>query len=63
MALFPLFMLLAVFCVVHLPKENEMLNILPPSQSKANGIEGKANWCGKAGCHALSDVTAGAKKS
>jgi len=42
MAPFPLFMSLAVVCVIHLPKEKEMQNILPPSRSKANGIEGKA---------------------
>jgi hypothetical protein len=42
-ALLPLFMLHAVPCVAHLPKEKEMQNILPPSQSRANGIERKAN--------------------
>jgi len=60
-ALFTLLVLPAVFFVVHLPKE--VKKILPPSQSKANGIEGKANWCGTVGCHTLSDLTADAKKS
>jgi len=63
MAPFPLFTLLVVFCVVHLPKEKEVQNILTPSQIKATGIEGKFKRCGTEGCHTLADVTADGKKS